>query len=394
MKKLISLLLVFVMVLSLASCGGEKATDSKETQKIVDDDMKLEDLVKAAQDEAAAEGAGKFMVYAPTSRVEKMAKAFKEAYGIEMDYYNESGQDLYTKLTTELEGNVKDTADVVFLQDTYLFETQIKDYDYVINYVPPYVKKDISEEEQKPLVCYYYDKLLIYNNTNGAKSISNVWDLTEESYKGKVFIKDISKESINKNFLAILTTEKWASKLKEAYKEKYGKDIVLDEDCKNAGYQYIKLLLPNVRFGSGDGDIATELSNGIDGNVGLIVYSKLRSDSVNSKNLSVVAYEENRPSTFSGFMYPMYLQMVKTTDRPYTAKLFIYFMMTDKGYKSAFQTKSKDIGTYSANSTIPVMKGDKELSFWKECLVKENNPELKKAYSEGVLDFITNHTSK
>jgi len=85
----------------------------------------------------------------------------------------------------------------------------------------------------------------------------------------------------------------------------------------------------------------------------------------------------------------MYLQMISSTDRPYTAKLFIYFLMTEKGFKSAFQTKAADIGTYSANSTIKSLEGDKELDFWKKCLVKEDLNSLQQAYSDGVLDFIT-----
>ncbi len=393
------------MVLSLCACGSKDTaettaaaaettaagteTETEAAAEAAEEDMTLEELVKAAQDEAAAEGAGSFMVYAPTSRIEKALDAFKETYGIEGEYYNESGQDLYTKLTTELEAGSKDTADVVLMQDSYLFQTQLVNYDYVTNYVPPYLQEDIIEEDQSPLVCYYYNKLFIYNNTDGGEGISNVWELTEDAAKGKTFMKDISKESVNKNFLAMLTNEEWSGKLAEAYKDYYGKDIELDEDCENAGYQFIKDFLANVTFGSGDGDIATELSNGLGGNMGLFVYSKLRDDSVDQSKLSVAAYDDPQPEGFSGFMYPMYLQMVTSTDRPYTAKLFIYFLMTEDGFMSAFQTKAADIGTYSTNMTIAPLEGDRELSFWKDCLVVEDPEYLPEAYAGGVLDFIT-----
>lgn len=365
-----------------------KAEDAKKAGQS-DDSMTLEELIKAAQDEASASGAGTFMVYAPTSRISKALAAFKEEYGIDSEYYNESGQDLYTKLTTELEANTKDTADVVLMQDSYLFQTQLVNYDYVTNYVPPYLKDDIIEEDQSPLICYYYNKLFIYNNTDGSEGITNVWQLTDGSSKGKMFMKDISKESVNKNFLAMLTSDGWAEKLAEAYKAHYGKDIELDEDCENAGYQFIKKFLANVTFGSGDGDIATELSNGLGGNTGLFVYSKLRDDSVDQSKLSVAAYKDPQPAGFSGFMYPMYLQMVTSTDRPYTSKLFIYFLMTEDGFKSAFQTKAADIGTYSTNTSIAPLEGDKELAFWKNCLVIEDPSYLPEAYAGGVLDFIT-----
>ncbi|PNV59446.1 peptide ABC transporter ATP-binding protein [Clostridium sp. chh4-2] len=411
-KRVLACVMAAAMMSSMAACGSKDTgagtakepekttaaetteaakteTSAQETEAAKGDDMTLEELIEAAQNEATADGAGTFMVYAPTSRISKALAAFTEEYGIQGEYYNESGQDLYTKLTTELEANTKDTADVVLMQDSYLFQTQLVDYDYVTNYVPPYLKDSIIAEDQAPLICYYYNKLFIYNNTDGSKGISNIWELTEDSFKGKLFMKDISKESVNKNFLAMLTSDDWSAKIETAYKDFYGKEIELDEDCPNAGYQFIKQMLANVKFGSGDGDIATELADGLGGNMGLFVYSKLRDDSVAQDNLSVAAYAEKQPEGFSGFMYPMYLQMVTNTDRPYTSKLFIYFLMTEDGFKSAFQTKDSDIGTYSTNATIKPLEGDKELVFWKDCLVIEDPTYLPKAYADGILDFIT-----
>lgn len=397
-KRIFALALAASMALPLVACGSSGASDSASSGSAAqsqssaaasDAEMTLDDLVKAAQDEASAAGAGTFMVYAPTSRISKALDAFKETYGIEGEYYNESGQDLYTKLTTELEANTADTADVVLMQDSYLFQTQLVNYDYVTNYVPADLKDSIIAEDQEPLVCYYYNKLFIYNNIDGSTGFSNIWELTENAYKGKLFMKDLSKESVNKNFLAMLTSDEWAGKLAEAYKAYFGKDITLDSDCPNAGYQFIRNLLANVTFGTGDGDIATELSNGLGGNMGLFVFSKLRDDSVDQTKLTVSAYADPQPVGFSGFMYPMYLQMVTSTDRPYTAKLFIHFLMTQDGFQSAFQTKASDIGTYSTNKEIQPLEGDKDLDFWKGCLVNEDRTYLAEAYANGVLDFIT-----
>lgn len=399
-RKLFALIAAVAATAGLAACGGksentatqagtEAAGQTAAESEAAQEEMTLEELIAAAQQEATADGAGTFTVYAPTSRIEKAMAAFAEAYGIEGEFYHESGQDLYTKLTTELEAKTKDTADVAMLQDAYLMQTQLRNYDYTVNYVPPYLKEDIREEDQEPLVCYYYNKLFIYNNREDAEEIKNVWQLTEEAYKGKIFLKDLSKESVNKNFLAMLTKEEWAERLAAAYQEYFGQEIALDEDCPNAGYQFIKDFLPNVSYGTGDGDIAADLSNGNGGNVGLIVYSKLRDDSILQENLTVAAYEETQPAPFSGFMYPMYLQMISSTDRPYTAKLFIHFMMSEEGFESAFHTKETDIGTYSGNSTVKPLEGDRELSFWKDCLVTEDPQYLQQAYAEGVLDFIT-----
>lgn len=395
MKRLCSALLSIILLTTLTACQqGGKSAEKEDKDSRLADNMKLTELVEAAQKEAKADNAGEFMVYAPTSRIEKAMKAFTEAYGIKGSVYHESGQDLYTKLTTELEAKSKTTADVAFLQDAYLLQTQMRNYNYVVNYVPKDLADKIKDAEKKPLVCYYYNKLFIYNNKDGAKGVTNVWELTEAAYKGKIFMKDLSKESVNKNFLAMLTKPEIADKLKQAYKEHFQKEIKLDEDCPNAGYQFVKNFLPNVSYGTGDGDIATDLSNGNGNNYGLIVFSKLRDDSVNQKNLTVNALNKQEINPFSGFMYPMYLQIIKNTDRPYTARLFIHFMMSKEGFEAAFHTKAKDIGTYSGNSEINCLKGDQNLDFWKKCLTTEDPEYLAKAYGEGVLDFITMAASK
>lgn len=398
--RILAVLLSLSMITALTGCGSNK--DDKEddvtsttSENVVteaaeksDDDMSLEDLVKAAQDEAA-NSKSKFMVYAPIAFVANALDAFKETYGIEGEYYRESGQDIYTKLTTEIDSKVKDTADVALMQDAYLYQTQLLDYGYVENYIPPMLKDKIKPEDSSPLVCAYYSKLFIQNNTTNEPLYKNIWELTEDSYKGRVFMKDISKESVNKNFLAMLTTEDWSNKLKDAYKSYYGKDIELDDDCKNAGYMFIKKLLKNTVFGSGDGDIATELSNGKGGNVGLFTYCKVRDDSVNTDNLSVEAYQDTQPDCLSGFMYPIYLSMVKGTDRPYTAKLFIYFMMSSDNFKTIFQAKPKNVGIYSTNIDSTPLDGDENLDYWKKCLVFEDPTLLPQAYTDGVLDFMT-----
>ena len=82
------------MVLSMAACGSGDATNdassskqestnsSVEESQSSSNEMTLDELVAAAQEEASAADAGTFMVYAPTSRIEKALKAFSEEYGI------------------------------------------------------------------------------------------------------------------------------------------------------------------------------------------------------------------------------------------------------------------------------------------------------------------------
>ena len=74
--------------------------------------------------------------------------------------------------------------------------------------------------------------------------------------------------------------------------------------------------------------------------------SKLRSSSVLTDNLTVAQYDASENGytvePFSGFMYPMYAMISANATRPYTAMLFIEYLMTQEG----FQPWGKSIGAY------------------------------------------------
>ncbi len=67
-------------------------------------------------------------------------------------------------------------------------------------------------------------------------------------------------------------------------------------------------------------------------------------------------------------MYPIYAMVSANANRPYTAMLFIEYLMTAEG----FAPWSKSIGAYSGNSAIPEKEGDLPLSVWKDTLVVED----------------------
>ena len=81
-KKFLCCILAGAMIFSIAACGNtskeEKISSMGTAGKDIAENMSLEELVKAAQEEAVAKDTGTFMVYSPTSRVEKALNAFAE----------------------------------------------------------------------------------------------------------------------------------------------------------------------------------------------------------------------------------------------------------------------------------------------------------------------------
>ena len=373
MKKLLSLLLVLSLALCAASAFADVPADIEAGSA-----MSHDELVEKAKAET-----GKFIVAGNTSRIADAADAFAALYGIETESNNMKDQEIYEKLEST-------TIDMVMIQDGANLLDHI-DAGKLYNFVPAEVKDAIPESDREPaLVHQFINKLFIYNNKgDNVPAIKNVWELTDPAMKGNVIFKNPTTEKVNMNFLIMLTNDDWSAKLAEAYKAWKGEDIDLGE-YKNAGYKWIAEFLDNVTFIKSDTTIAEEVSQDTAaGKIGLFVLSKLRSSSVLSDNLTVAQYDATANGytvePFAGFMYPMYVMIPAVSQRPYTAMLFIEYLMSQEG----FQPWGKSIGAYSPNPAIAPKEGDLGLDVWKANLVIEDPSYILDSIE--VEDFINLH---
>lgn len=379
MKKFLSLILALVLAMTAFSAFADTAAIVEEGAALTHDEL----VEKALAEE------GTFIVYGNTSRIADAAEAFGALYGITCEPNNLKDAEIYTKLDAEATGSVKG-ADMVMIQDgsnlTYAIEDGI-----LVNYVPASVADTLDDADKLPLVHQYINKLFIYNNMGeNVPAIKNVWELTDESLKGNVIFKSPADEQVNMNFLTMLTSDTWSEKLAEAYKSWKGEEIDLGE-YKNAGYKWIAEFLANCTFIKSDTTIAEEVSQETAaGKIGLFVLSKLRSSSVLTDNLTVAQYDASANGyaiePFAGFMYPMYALVTGSATRPYTAMLFIEYLMTADGFKPW----GKSIGAYSPSSAITPNEGDLGIDTWKQTLVMEDAEFLLDNKTE-VTDFVNKY---
>ena len=361
MKKLLALIMALCMALSAIPALADVAETVADGETLTHDQL----VEKALAEE------GTFIVYGNTSRIATAAEAFGELYGLKVESNNLKDAEIYTKLESEINGSAKG-ADMVMIQDGASLTYAMED-GWVINYVPAEVKDSLAEDDLCPLVHQYINKLFIYNNLGeNVPAIHNVWELTAPEMKGNIIFKNPQNETVNMNFLTMLTNDYWSGKLAEAYKAWKGEEIDLGS-YENAGYKWIAEFLSNCTFGSSDTTIAEEVSQETAaGKIGLFVLSKLRSSSVLTDNLTVAQYDASENGytvePFSGFMYPMYAMVSAGATRPYTAMLFIEYLMSAEG----FQPWGKNIGAYSPNASIAVNEGDLGINVWKSTLVMED----------------------
>ena len=371
MKRILSILLVLTLTLSLAMTAfAESVEDALAAASTMTD----EELYAKAKAEFAAGAQLNF--YSTTSFAEKAAANFEAAYpdlAGKVIYAEIDDGETYSKLTNQIGSGVKDSPDMALVQNGPDLKVNLLEDGLSFNYFPAALKDVVPAEYQDPTVVTFINSLMIYNNKEGSVGVKNVWQLVEPEWKNKVFFKDPTNETVNLNFLIMLTSPAWTEKMAAAYEAYYGKPWEKGE-FESASYQWIDGFLKNVNYTfTSASKIATGIASGVPGNLGIFVFSKLRKVDENDRpNLTVLQFE-NDVNCFSGFMYNVYATVCKDTDCPYTCALFINYLLSEGGFAGEKSWNSSQ-GYYSPNTTIGKPEGleDQPYAYWDGKLVFED----------------------
>ena len=386
MKRMLSLVLALALLLGVCAIANAETVDEALAAAAK---MTNEELYEKAKAEMAAGAQLNF--YSTTSFAEKAAANFMNDYpefNGKVVYAEIDDKETYTILTNTIGSGVKDSADMALTQNGPDLKTYLLDEGLTLTYFPDALKDVVSEAEQEPAVVTYVNSLLIYHNGEGSVNLTNVWELTEEKWKDRIFFKDPTNETVNINFLIMLTSEKWNARLEEAYEARYGKAWEAGE-FESAALEWIDGFLANVNYTyTSASKMAAGIASGAPGNMGLFVFSKLRKvDEADRGNLTVVQFE-NEVEGFSGFMYPIYATVCKDTECPYTCALFINYLLSEQGFAGPKSWNSSQ-GYYSPNKTIAKPEGvqDEPYEYWSDRLVIEDLEYIDEHYID-VYEFI------
>ena len=386
MKRILSLVLALALLLGVCAIANAETVDEALAAAAK---MTNEELYEKAKAEMAAGAQLNF--YSTTSFAEKAAANFMNDYpefNGKVVYAEIDDKETYTILTNTIGSGVKDSADMALTQNGPDLKTYLLDEGLTLTYFPDALKDVVSEAEQEPAVVTYVNSLFIYHNGEGSINFTNVWELTEEQWKDRIFFKDPTNETVNINFLIMLTSEKWNARLEEAYEARYGKAWEAGE-FESAALQWIDGFLANVNYTyTSASKMAAGIASGAPGNMGLFVFSKLRKvDEADRGNLTVVQFE-NEVEGFSGFMYPIYATVCKDTECPYTCALFINYLLSEQGFAGPKSWNSSQ-GYYSPNKTIakPEDVQDEPYEYWSDRLVIEDLEYIDEHYID-VYEFI------
>ncbi len=404
-RKLISLLLTASMAVSmLAACGSSSNNSAATTAAAAADKPAETQAAQPAETEAPKEenltGIDAIIKEAEGMSMEELAKkAIEESngktfygvgnssrgksalplfiaylqtidpnYNMEFEWQQPKNNKIFEQLTAD---SLKDsgTFAMTLIQDGNQIKSKMVDTDILKTFIP----KEWAEANGTTADAYSgylplqtLNKVFMYNAT-GSAEFKNCWDFI---YKDQhPLYMDIDSELVGKNFLYMLTEDKYAGMLKDAYdalddEHKAYFDPTIQEVASDAddfglgengkyALAWIKLWVENYNAQTDDGPICNTLvDKSAKDQSGLLVYSKLRSveesATVSVGNIKVAAYQDGYKG-IGGYGYNHYLFLTKNSPLPWTACAFISYMTcTEDG----FSAWGKDMGGYSSNPKV------------------------------------------
>jgi iron(III) transport system substrate-binding protein len=311
--------------------------------------------------EAAAKKEGKVVVYANSSKIGKLADAWAEQYP-DIVFEGNDTDGIDTKMAAEqVAGNV--VGDVWFNSDGHILYGKFVPNQWIWAFVPSDVKIPEVTPDRPFAIARHGTDVFGYNQEAHPEGcpISNVWELTEPAYKGKVFMEDpIADVSM---MAKMATFVQHADEMAVAYKDLYGKDWTTDElaqpdafgmTVENAGFLWLRKLAynePSIQPGGDEVDAAYAtlgMDFSVEPGIGFTGYSSY-ADSLDGELAMAPCFGIN---PVSGIFKTSYLAVANQAPHPNAAKLFIRFALTEAGFKPW-----NAIGNYPAAEGLSVAEG-------------------------------------
>ena len=368
--KVISLVILFSLV---ASCGGTPATTAPTGAPVTEateapaTEVPLSAAEQWAMDnevgpyqpaeddwaaiETAAREEGKVVVYSNSSRIMDVAELWTAAYpDIVIEAYDLGGAEVVSKVREEQRAGAF-TGDVWANAQGPDMEGEFLPNQYLWKFIPTEYLAVISEENQNPVVTSSTEVFgWIYNtelNPEGCP-ISNWWELTDEAWRGKIFIKDptVSAEDLGLLMSAVRNTDDFAAAYETLYGRSWETDPAFGADTPDAGWLWMKKFAQNAPTGVGGSDDvwgAMAVPGLTENKLGWAPYSKYRKvlsgDAVFSPCTQMIPV--------AGVQKHNYLAVINEAPHPNAAKLFIRFALSVEAFDPYNQ-----VGQYSGRSDI------------------------------------------
>lgn len=299
--------------------------------------------------ESRAQAEGRVILYTDSAKALAAIESFMLAYpGLKAEAQASGSYDIYLRLINNL--NEEHKVDLYLVSDPPR-TLALQDQGHLVNYLPADLVNAFPQEMREPLLVHHWTALIWIGSPvlSRTYSIKSWWDLTLPQWRGRVALPDPIRDERTLYVLTSLTQR--SEELAAAYQAQFGHDLVLDADCPNAGYQWIKDLLTNQPLLlPGDADVAYKVGDpqSTEAWVGLCSYERFAK--VCLGELSFLPLLDLAPA--AGFRWPTYLGIVNRCSHPQAAKLLARWLLGDVAGRGGY-TPWNMPGIYPGRIDIP-----------------------------------------
>ncbi|MEZ5906815.1 MAG: substrate-binding domain-containing protein, partial [Geminicoccaceae bacterium] len=276
---------------------------------------------------AKAQEEGEVVVYSSSGRMAMLVDAFARTYpGIVLTVFDLGSVKTVEKTIREQQAGIFN-ADVVSTGNSGAVIHEMLNQGLIFNYVPEAYKSRIPEENREPLLIRINEAIVIYYNKEAypdAPPATNIWELTEPEFNGRVGI--IDPMSSGSSFMGLATIVQHADEMAAAYKRHTGHDIELGEGVPDAGYEFVARLLQNdvVIFKSGSSLVEASGQPGQE--KPLLAFAYMTYISKNESDGFVNAYLADLDPV-AKWVYPTFTAIANRAPHPNAAKVFTAYLL-------------------------------------------------------------------
>lgn len=276
------------------------------------------------------------VVHSTSTRMIEVGESFEKQYpGLTVKVDHMRAPDLCDKLLSDYEsGDIQ--CDVISIADgTGTISREFVPKNIVVKYVPYDIEDLVLPGNNESLLAYVGEAgMFSYNENYYAESpIKNWWELTEEKWRGLVYMPNPMRSVTTLAFFCMIIEN--SDMMAKSYEDLYGQVLELPEG-ESAGRAFIRMLIENdaIIVNASD-EMAEEI--GRPGShspaVGIMVSSKIRLKDIGYE--MVIDYDLE---PFCGVYIPVNVMLVGGAKNINTAKLFIRWLLGETdgqgdGYK-------------------------------------------------------------
>ena len=276
---------------------------------------------------AAANAEGEVVIYSSSGRIAKLKDHFEALYpAITLTLFDLGSVKTIEKTVREQDAGIYGV-DVITTGNSGQVINELLGKGRIFNYVPAQYVDRIPVENRDPLLIRVNEAIVFFYNTEAfadGPPITNIWELTEDRFKGGVGIKN--PMSSGSSLMGVASLVQHPEEMAAAYKRLTGEDIVLSDGVPDAGYEFVARLLANdlVIFKSGSklADAAGKAGQ----EDALIAFTNMTYISRNESKGNVNAIISDLDPV-SKLVYPTFTSIAREAPHPNAAKVFTAYLL-------------------------------------------------------------------